>query len=76
MNRDFKRFLEENPDRVRGGERDGAMFSDLLKQLRAMPEPEPRSDFAARVLERVRREEAARASPGGGVALPLDGRAL
>jgi hypothetical protein len=62
MNRDYKRFLEENPDRVRGDGGDGAMFSGLLKQLRAMPEPEPRSDFAARVLERVKREEAERAA--------------
>lgn len=62
MNRDYKRFLEENPDRVRGGKEGGAMFAELLEELRSMPAPEPRGDFAARVLERVRRGEAERAA--------------
>ena len=62
MNPDYKRFLEENPDRVKGTPEDGAMFSGLLRKLRSMPEPEARNGFADRVLERVRREEAARAA--------------
>ena len=52
MNRDYKRFLEENPDRVRGGKEGGAMFAELLEELRSMPAPEPRGDFAARVCKR------------------------
>lgn len=62
MHPDYKRFLKENPDRVRGNPDDGAMFASLLRRLRAMPEPEAREDFASRVLDRVRREEAAAAT--------------
>lgn len=62
MKTDYKRFLKENPDRVKGNPEDGAMFSGLLRKLRSLPEPEPRSGFADRVLARVRREEAVRAA--------------
>lgn len=62
MNPDYKRFLEENPDRVKGNPEDGALFSGVLRRLRSLPEPEARGGFAERVLERVRREEAARAA--------------
>lgn len=62
MNPDFRRFLRENPDRLRDHPADGALFAGLLRRLRAMPRPEPRDDFAARVMERLRREEAAAAA--------------
>lgn len=68
MHPDYKRFLKENPDRVRGNPDDGAMFASLLRRLRAMPEPEAREDFADRVLARLHREEAARSALRRGMA--------
>lgn len=68
MHPDYKRFLKENPDRVRGNPDDGAMFASLLRRLREMPEPEPRDGFADRVLARMHREESAQASLRRGMA--------
>lgn len=68
MHPDYKRFLKENPDRVRGDPDDGAMFAPLLRRLREMPGPEARPDFAGRVLARMHREEAARAAARRGAA--------
>lgn len=56
---EYRRFLEENPDRVRTDPDGRSLFSDVVRRLRSMPEPEAREDFAARVMERVQREEAA-----------------
>lgn len=55
---EYKRFLEENPDRVVMDPEGRGMFSDVVRRLRSMPEPEAREDFAARVMSRVLREEA------------------
>ena len=53
MKPDFRRFLRENPDRVRDDLSDGALFAGLLRSLRSMPRPEARNDFASRVMARV-----------------------
>lgn len=58
MKPDFRRFLRENPDRVRDDLSDGALFAGLLRRLRSMPRPEARDDFASRVMARVHQEEA------------------
>ena len=56
---EYRRFLEENPDRVRTDPDGRSMFSDVVRRLRSMPKPEAREDFVLRVMERVAREEAA-----------------
>ena len=56
---EYRRFLEENPDRVRTDPDGRSMFSDVVRKLRSMPEPEAREDFVSRVMERVAREEEA-----------------
>ncbi len=55
---EFKRFLEENPDRVRTDPDGRGLFADVVRRLRSLPEPAAREDFAARVMERILREEA------------------
>lgn len=63
---EYRRFLEENPDRVRTDPDGRGLFSDVVQRLRSMPEPDAREDFVSRVMERVAREEAEERAAGRG----------